>query len=199
MSDIYCGINKTPKGQRLGTMKECAEKGQIRRFGINKIDKKTLELAKKKDVIPETREKLIMKMASLRGSIRKYKGRYETTKDKDAEGKKKKEDYRKLWVKAENDLKKVITKLQKVEKERDALKKKPKIILILKLIRKKYQERNLNQNQRLNQDPKQELRQNPRQQYLGQDLRQDPSQNPSQNLSQELSQNPRQNLNRNKK
>ena len=32
MSDIYCGINKTPKGQRLGTMKECAEKGQIRRF-----------------------------------------------------------------------------------------------------------------------------------------------------------------------
>lgn len=126
MSDIYCGINKTPKGQRLGTMKECAEKGQIRRFGINKIDKKTLELAKKKDVIPETREKLIMKMASLRGSIRKYKGRYETTKDKDAEGKKKKEDYRKLWVKAENDLKKVITKLQKVEKERDALKKKTK-------------------------------------------------------------------------
>ena len=62
MSDIYCGVSKIPKGQKRGSMKECAEKGQIRYYGIKKIDKKTMELAKNKDVIPETREKLIKRL-----------------------------------------------------------------------------------------------------------------------------------------
>jgi hypothetical protein len=36
MSDIYCSIGKVPSGKRLGSMKECAELGQIRYYGIKK-------------------------------------------------------------------------------------------------------------------------------------------------------------------
>ncbi len=119
MSDIYCGIGKVPKGQRLGNMKECAEKGQVRYYGIKKIDPKTIELTKKKDKIPETRDKLIIKISGLKGSINKFKGRYETTKEKD-----KKEEYHKQWKKAEAELKEAIAKFEKVEKEREKTKSK---------------------------------------------------------------------------
>ena len=63
MADIFCGIGNVPKNKKRGTMRECAEKGQIRYYGIKKIDSKTLSMSKdkKKDdnVLPETREKLI--------------------------------------------------------------------------------------------------------------------------------------------
>ena len=35
---IYCGMCKVPKGHRLGTAKECLDKGQVRYYGIEKID-----------------------------------------------------------------------------------------------------------------------------------------------------------------
>ena len=40
MSKIYCGIGKVPKGSKRGSMKECVESGQIRYYGIKKIDPK---------------------------------------------------------------------------------------------------------------------------------------------------------------
>lgn len=48
MTEPYCGIGDPKKGQKRGSMRECAEKGQIRYYGIHKIDPKTLEFAKKK-------------------------------------------------------------------------------------------------------------------------------------------------------
>lgn len=35
---IYCGVGKVPKGYRLGTMEECMKLGQVRLYGINKIN-----------------------------------------------------------------------------------------------------------------------------------------------------------------
>jgi hypothetical protein len=110
MSDIYCGIGKIPKGQKMGTMRECAEKGQVRYYGIKKIDAKTLSLAKNKDVVPETKEKLILSMVSLRGIIKRNKGRYEGAKEKKAA-----DEYHKIWQDAEKKLAKVIAKLKKIE------------------------------------------------------------------------------------
>ena len=121
MTDIYCGVGKIPKGNRIGTMQECAEKKQVRMYGIKKIDPKTLDLLKQKDILPETREKLILMMSSLRGAIRRNKGRYETTKDA-----KLKPEYYKIWQKAEKDLVKVVSKLKKIEERRDAEKNKLK-------------------------------------------------------------------------
>lgn len=45
MSKIYCDVGEIPKGKKRGSMKDCAEQGQIKYYGEKKIDKKTLELA----------------------------------------------------------------------------------------------------------------------------------------------------------
>lgn len=122
MSDIYCGIGKTPKGLRLGSMQECAEKRQIRLFGLKKADPRTIEIVTKKDSIPVTREKLFLKLTQLRGLVRRNKGRYEGAK----EGNKNKKEYFKTWKKAEADMEKVVVKLKKVEAEREKRKNKTK-------------------------------------------------------------------------
>ena len=118
MTAVYCGIGKIPKGHRRASLRECAEKGQIRYYGIKKIDPKSIYLSKQKDVIPESREKLLTKMTALRGTIRRNKGRYEGSKDKTA-----KEEYYKVWQAAEKDLVKVLAKLRKIEAARDVAKK----------------------------------------------------------------------------
>jgi hypothetical protein len=48
MSKTYCGIGDVPKGQKRGSMKECAEKGQIRYYGEKKIDPITMKLVEEK-------------------------------------------------------------------------------------------------------------------------------------------------------
>ena len=48
----YCGIkDPLPKNKRLGTMDECYSRGEIRYFGLNKIDSKVIENKKKKDIL----------------------------------------------------------------------------------------------------------------------------------------------------
>ena len=113
MSKIFCGAGKMPKTSRLGTSTECAEKNQIRYYGLNKVDPKTIEKTKKKDHVPDTREKLFKLMFKLKGTIGRNKGRYEGAKDEKA-----KAEYYKLWQDAEKELKVVMPKLEKVEAER---------------------------------------------------------------------------------
>lgn len=113
MSKIFCGAGKMPKTSRVGTSTECAEKNQIRYYGLNKVDPKTVEKTKKKDHVPDTREKLFKLMFKLKGTIGRNKGRYEGAKDEKA-----KAEYYKLWQDAEKELKVVMPKLEKVEAER---------------------------------------------------------------------------------
>lgn len=122
MSNIYCGVDKVPNGKKRGTMKECAELGQIRYYGQKKIDPRTLAAAKSKKSVPETRENLIKMLAGLNGEINRYKGRYENTKDGTTEGKKKKAEYHKLWKAAETKKVKVTQKLRKVLADAEKLK-----------------------------------------------------------------------------
>lgn len=121
MSKIFCGAGKMPKTSRLGTSTECAEKNQIRYYGLNKVDAKTIEKTKKKDHVPDTREKLFKLMFKLKGTIGRNKGRYEGAKDEKA-----KAEYYKLWQDAEKELKVVMPKLEKVEAERKKMEAKPK-------------------------------------------------------------------------
>jgi len=102
-----------PKTSRVGTSTECAEKNQIRYYGLNKVDPKTIERTKKKEHVPDTREKLFKLMFKLKGTIGRNKGRYEGAKDEKA-----KAEYYKLWQDAEKELKVVMPKLEKVEAER---------------------------------------------------------------------------------
>jgi hypothetical protein len=48
----YCGIkDPLPKNKRLGTMDECYTIGEVRYYGLNKIDSKVIENKRKKDII----------------------------------------------------------------------------------------------------------------------------------------------------
>jgi hypothetical protein len=84
---VYCSIGKIPSGQRLGTMKECADLKQIRYYGVKKIDPKLLEAIKKNSVKKESRDKLAIQMAMMRGRVSGYNKKISAEKDKDKKAK----------------------------------------------------------------------------------------------------------------
>ncbi len=50
LTDVYCGIGPTPRGEKIGTQKECLENKQVRLYGKIQISQKMideLELATK--------------------------------------------------------------------------------------------------------------------------------------------------------
>ena len=75
MSKAYCGIGKIPKTQRKGTMKECAEKKQVRLYGLYKIDPQLVN--PKAKLTPK--DKKIGKN-DIRALIFKFKGRFQRLK-----------------------------------------------------------------------------------------------------------------------
>ena len=113
MTEAYCGIGKPTKKQRNGTVKECVEKGQVRMYGIKKIDKSILEKMDKTKKLSKMRESLILKMVGLRVKVKKNKLGYEKTKKDDLRPK-----YYEDWKQAEKELNSVLTKLKKVEEQR---------------------------------------------------------------------------------
>ena len=44
MSEPFCGLSEPPEGSRRGTAKECIDKGQVRYYGIEKFDKKLMNV-----------------------------------------------------------------------------------------------------------------------------------------------------------
>ena len=43
---VYCGIDEVPKGKKRGTLEECTAAGQLRYYGIKKIDAKKVAKTK---------------------------------------------------------------------------------------------------------------------------------------------------------
>lgn len=106
MSDIYCGIGKVPKNKVMGTANECINNGQIRYWGIEKIDKKLLNSPNLKKV--ETDIRLTGTM--INGYAKRFK--------------REKEAYNNKKEKYENTTDKVILKdLAKKKKDLDKLRK----------------------------------------------------------------------------
>jgi len=66
MSKPYCGVGKVPKGQKRGSMKECAMSGQIRYYGLKKVDPKIVEYAKKAKKGETKRSTIIEQKAKLK-------------------------------------------------------------------------------------------------------------------------------------
>jgi len=110
---VVCGIGKVGKNQKLGSMKECAEKKQIRYWGVNKVDPKILELAKKGSRKGDTRLSVLKQMMGLRGKISKIQKQLKTEKDK-----KEKDKLEKEKAKFEAELNVVVKKFDKIEKEK---------------------------------------------------------------------------------
>lgn len=75
---VYCGINEIPKRHRMGSMKECSDAGQIRYYGLHKIDKLVVKSSLK---VSENEEKnLRVKLAGLKGTAMKLGGDYKKAK-----------------------------------------------------------------------------------------------------------------------
>jgi hypothetical protein len=63
----YCGADaKIPRGKQRGTMKQCRDKGQVRYFGVNKIDKRLLVKPTKTKKPAKKRVKKTAKVASIK-------------------------------------------------------------------------------------------------------------------------------------
>ena len=110
MSNIYCGINEVPKGQKLGTQEECINKGQIRYYGIKRI-KKSL-ITEKKSSYKKDRMSLIKQLGFNQGKIRKFKINYDKQRDPE----------KKKIIKTEAEI--LIKENQKISKKLKALVKK---------------------------------------------------------------------------
>lgn len=84
MSKIYCGAGDVPKGRKRGTMKQCIESGEIRYYGIHKVDPKLLKSAKDKKVPDMSLEKLKIEIVGLKSRknklIRQIKSEKNETK-----------------------------------------------------------------------------------------------------------------------
>ncbi len=79
MTNIYCGANKVPKNKKLGSMSECAKKGQIRLYGLKKTDPITFKYIKEekakavKAVKDKERERYNKIIAKIKKDIEKKK------------------------------------------------------------------------------------------------------------------------------
>ena len=136
MTEIYCGVDKLKKTQRLGSAKECAELKQVRYYGLKKIDKSLLENTKGISVNKEAKQKKLYKLlGSYRGDVDKLKEEIEEIKDDDdleSDEKKKKIKYKKQQIekiqeklgKAKILLNKTIDDIKEMRKKDEERKKK---------------------------------------------------------------------------
>ena len=81
MSDIYCGIKKVPKNKKLGSMKDCAEKGQVTYWGLKKIDNKILESSQKNKKV--SLDKARLNKIKLDTRLKKLNKDLDNTKEKE--------------------------------------------------------------------------------------------------------------------
>ncbi len=89
MSDIYCGIKKVPKNKKLGSMKDCAEKGQVTYWGLKKIDNKILESSQKNKKV--SLDKARLNKIKLDTRLKKLNKDLDNTKEKEKKATIKKE------------------------------------------------------------------------------------------------------------
>jgi hypothetical protein len=122
MSEIYCGIEKIPKNKKRGSMKDCAEIGQIRYYGLKKVDSRLIENAlneKKLKASGTTKldkkiEELNFDAAGLSGKLKKIQNQIKGEKNKDTK------------EKLEKEVEKIKDKLKKIKQEVDAAEKQKK-------------------------------------------------------------------------
>jgi len=116
--NIYCGVDDVPNGKRRGSMKECLEKQQVRYWGVKKVDSRLLENKKAGKNIPATREKLILAIGGIDGTIKGLKLKLQAMKNpKESEVnainkkieklEKDRKKYKKLFIKADEERRKL--------------------------------------------------------------------------------------------
>lgn len=130
MPKIYCNIGDIPKGHKRGSMKECAEKKQIKYYGEKKVDRKIiisiLDKKKSKKNPQKELDDIKVNLASMVGKIKNITRKIENEDDK-----KKKKQYEKEKVIIEKEFEKTKEKLiglKRSKQQRISGGKKPKKI-----------------------------------------------------------------------
>jgi predicted nucleic acid-binding Zn-ribbon protein len=128
MSNVFCGIGKLPKGKKLGSMKECVEHGQVRYYGLKKIDERLIESISKKGSkklkssttdLKTQIQKLTIDLISIRGKIKNIEKKILKEKD-DKKKKQLEKDIKTLSEKS----KKLRSDIDKLEKQQNISKQK---------------------------------------------------------------------------
>jgi hypothetical protein len=84
---IFCGATKLPKGKTYGSMKECAEQSQIRRFGLFKADENIVNTVSKKKIKADAeakqkeKEKNMISLIGMLGKIKNLERQLSNAKD----------------------------------------------------------------------------------------------------------------------
>ena len=108
---VYCGVNDIPPRHRMGDMKECADAGQIRYYGLHKVDKLVLKSSLK---VSEKEEKnLRVKLAGLKGTTKRL-----IEELKKAKTDKKKEEIKQEYAIIKRQFNNILDKLGKIEEKR---------------------------------------------------------------------------------
>lgn len=116
---IYCGSGPLPKGHRYGSMQECLDKGQVKLWGLKKVDPRIMEVSKlnKKNKKIVKLDDLRIVQVSLRGKIKRKTNDHKSEKNEKVKNTLMKEiEELKVKLALANEQAKVL------EKERDAKK-----------------------------------------------------------------------------
>ena len=118
---MYCGAGKVPKGKVKGNAYHCAEKGQIRLYGLEQVSKEQTKQGKK-----EERPKLIEKYENLKrltNNLGEEKGKLESF-IRDNKGK---EDKKQVLLETRRKLKQVRDKYNKAMEDKSQTKRRLKM------------------------------------------------------------------------
>jgi len=124
MADSYCSVGDVPKGRKRGTMKECAEKNQIRYYGLKKIDSKILDSMKKKKSAANSEKELRALNIKLTGKVQRLLK--DLKREKDTDKKDAMKDKARIVYKELKDVQEKIKKLSKKSKKKSKKIKKSK-------------------------------------------------------------------------
>ena len=137
MSNVFCGVGDIPKKKKRGSMKECAELGQVRYYGIKKVDEKLINgiINKKKESKKNDKkqniirgknkyEDALLELSSMQGRRKRFMREIDESDDKKEQQKLKKE-LKKVELRIE-ELKKDVTKFKSQLKRISRTKKSTK-------------------------------------------------------------------------
>ena len=122
-ANIYCDVGDVPKGKKRGSMKQCAEKGQIKYYGEKKVDKKIIDSmlnkksSKKSGNSEAQLDNLKLKLVGMMGKVKNLARKIDN-EDDNKEVKKLEKEKNALEKEIEKTKEKAVTLKKKIDKQK---------------------------------------------------------------------------------
>lgn len=135
----YCGIGDVPTNYKIGSMKECADKGQVRRYGMYKLDPKillgALGIKNQKDLEKE-KNKLEASLAGARGKVSRFAKFLKAETESDNSNAKKVKELQAKLDEAKEKKDTILNKLKEIKKKIEQSKKMSRQKSVKKSVKK---------------------------------------------------------------